>query len=261
MSNPRAAAAPSPRSGRWRVGRKRESGRRAQGAGSPHARWLWGRGGVRRIRQSSMASAVEAALAAFRDAAARHPQRAGAPLAEVARYTAQPGVAAGDRLAGAAARRPVRRAGHGPRTQRGEGKAGAGVRAAAAGRADAAIEGRPCRTSGGRGSRRRRGGGRRAGIRRAGAGPLGHSALSGALCGGFYRAGVESPHWRRLHAALDCAAHREPRLPRTGAGPRVALVDDRLAARFGGHARQARASGGDLFRAGFIAARGRRCCC
>src|SRR4029453_12203870 len=46
----------------------------------------------------------------------------------------------------------------------------------------------------------------RAGIRRAGAGPVGDSALSVALRGGFYRAGVESPHWRRLHAALDCGA-------------------------------------------------------
>src|SRR5262249_41333491 len=45
-----------------------------------------------------------------------------------------------------------------------------------------------------------------AGIRRAGAGPVGDSALSGALRGGFYRAGVESPHWRRLHAALDRGA-------------------------------------------------------
>src|SRR5262249_34809081 len=67
-----------------------------------------------------MASAVEAARVAFRDAAARHPQRAGAPLAEVARYiSGQPRVAAGDRRAGARARARSRRAGHALGTQRG----------------------------------------------------------------------------------------------------------------------------------------------
>jgi len=45
---------------------------------------------------SSVACAVEAALSLLRNAAARHPRRAGTPLAEVARQTAQPGVAARD---------------------------------------------------------------------------------------------------------------------------------------------------------------------
>jgi hypothetical protein len=147
-------------------------------------------------RQLSLASAVETARAALRDAATRHPRRAGTPLAEVARQTAQTGVAAGDRGASAAARCPYRRTGHALGTEWVEQGIAAPEAALAAVRR-AAIGRRRWRTrgSGGRGSRRR--GGRRAGIRRAAAGPLGDSALSGALRGGFYRAGLESPHWRR----------------------------------------------------------------
>src|SRR5262249_6470033 len=87
-----------------------------------------------------MASAVEAARATLRDAAARHPRRASAPFAEVARQTAHPRVAAGDRVAGAAARRAHRRAGHALRTERRKGgiaapkAALAAVRGAAIGR-------------------------------------------------------------------------------------------------------------------------------
>src|SRR5262245_10811181 len=66
--------------------------------------------------------------------------------------------------------------------------------------------------SGGRGrGTRGRGGLRRAGARRAQLPPvpLGDSALREALRGGFYRAGVESPHWRRLQAARHCVAGAE----------------------------------------------------
>src|SRR5262249_21766672 len=53
-------------------------------------------------------------------------------------------------------------------------------------------------------------------------------------------------------------AIREPRLHRTGAGPRLALVEDRRLAGLEGRARQARASGGDLLRARLRAANRRR---
>src|SRR5262249_41610998 len=170
---------------------------------------------------SSVACAVEAALSLLRNAAARHPRRAGAPLAEVARQTAQPGVAAGDRGAGAAARRPARRAGHARRTER-KLRASRGLRATFWNHA--AIDSRRWRTGGSSGRRSRRRGGRRAGIRRAGAGPLSDSALSSALLGGFYRAGLESPHWRRPHAALGCVAGAERLLGGLDAHPAAAAL-------------------------------------
>src|SRR5439155_4642952 len=80
-----------------------------------------------------------------RDAAARHPWRAGAPLAEVAHPTSQPGVAAGDRGASAGARRPA--AGHALRTQP---QRTAADPAALEALRPAAIEGRR-RRAGGRG--------------------------------------------------------------------------------------------------------------
>src|SRR5262245_57632094 len=86
----------------------------------------------------------------------------------------------------------------------------------------------------GGGGRGRRCGGRRAGIRRAAAGPLGDTALSGALRGGFYRAGVESPHWRRRHAALVCVAGAERLLGGLAAHPAAAarIGPTRLAIRY-----------------------------
>jgi hypothetical protein len=53
-------------------------------------------------------------------------------------------------------------------------------------------------------------------------------------------------------------AIREPRLHRTGAGPRLALFEEQRLAGLEGRARQARASGGDLLRARLRAANRRR---
>src|SRR6266550_2402600 len=70
----------------WGLITKPGKGRRHRGRTSP-----------RSTSDRSLAGAVVAASARLRDAAARHPRRAGAIFAEVACQTAQPRVAAGDR--------------------------------------------------------------------------------------------------------------------------------------------------------------------
>src|SRR5262249_28224710 len=57
-----------------------------------------------------------------------------------------------------------------------------------------------------------------------------------ALLGGFYRAGLESPHWRRPHAALGCVAGAERLLGGLDAHPAAAALigPTRLAVRYAG---------------------------
>src|SRR5262249_51398328 len=94
----------------WSPTRSRTMPRRAGASctarGRESRRWWCHRdGGSARWGQvPSVAGAVETARAVLRYPTARHPRRAGSPLAEIAGDTAQSGIAARDRLARARAR-------------------------------------------------------------------------------------------------------------------------------------------------------------